>query len=268
LAVGDVFFQQKCYRKIREFLDTGVTFLFVSHDYGAMKNLCERGILLQQGKRVFDGAAEQCAHRYMREAFTSTDSSGWEFNRQVPGSREKPTKAHHNRMPAAARSAVLDSSILASAKARHGERVLEFLAASLTNESGQPVNQFAMRDTAILRLLVRVNREISEPEVAIRLVDRLANTVFCTCNHCFEVGLGDFLSLDEFIVTFRVKLCVEPGPYTLTLETGKQSDAVPNMGSYFDVIEGIGPITIYDPHPTEVRPFYGMAELPCEIEVS
>lgn len=268
LAVGDVFFQQKCYRKIRQILETGVTFLFVSHDYGAMKNLCERGILLQHGKKIFEGAAEQCAHRYMREAYTSTATDGHSRISQDGTTGSQTTKENQRRaVPAESRTAVIESDILASAKARHGQRVLEFLAASLTDFSDRPITQIGMRDTAILRLLIRVNQEIIEPEVAIRLVDRLANTVFSTCNHCHEIDLGRFVPSDEFLMTFRIGFCVEPGPYTLTLETGKLSQTQPNMGSYFDVIEGVGPIAVYDPRPTELRPFYGMAELPCEIEL-
>lgn len=269
LAVGDVFFQQKCYRKIRQILETGTTFLFVSHDYGALKNLCKRGVLLKHGRKVFEGSAEQCAHRYMREAYTSitpTEQSG--SNQEGTTESKKKKQNHHRSVPSEDRIAVIESNILGSAKARHGKRVLEFLAASLTDPSDRPISQIGMRDSAILRLLVRVNEAIDEPEVAIRLVDRLANTVFCTCNHCFGIGLGTFVVHDEFLVTFRIKFCVEPGPYTLTLETGKQSESVPNMGVYFDVLEGVGPITVYDPQPTEVRPFYGIAELPCEIEVS
>jgi lipopolysaccharide transport system ATP-binding protein len=269
LAVGDIFFQQKCYRKIRQILETGVTFLFVSHDYGAMKNLCERGILLQQGKKVFEGPAEQCAHRYMREAYapaTASATSG--VNQDDTTAAKKTDPNQHRVVPKESRNAVLNSNVLGSAKARHGERVLEFLGASLSDVSDRPITQIGMRDTAILRLLIRINQEIDEPEVAIRLVDRLANTVFSSCNHCHELDLGHFAPFDEFLMTFRIGFCVEPGPYTLTLETGKLSQTQPNMGSYFDVIEGVGPITVYDPRPTEVRPFYGMAELPCEIEVS
>src|SRR5206468_1031955 len=49
LAVGDAYFQQKCIRRIREFRDQGVTILFVSHDPGAMKTLCDRVALLHEG---------------------------------------------------------------------------------------------------------------------------------------------------------------------------------------------------------------------------
>lgn len=48
LAVGDVRFQEKCYNKLREMNDEGVTILFVSHAPTAIENLCDRAILLNK----------------------------------------------------------------------------------------------------------------------------------------------------------------------------------------------------------------------------
>jgi lipopolysaccharide transport system ATP-binding protein len=49
LAVGDAFFVQKCMRFLRKFQETG-TVLFVSHDTGAVTNLCDRAVWLDHGK--------------------------------------------------------------------------------------------------------------------------------------------------------------------------------------------------------------------------
>ena len=49
LAVGDLYFQHKCYARIRKFRADGMTLLFVSHDPGAIKSLCDRAILLDAG---------------------------------------------------------------------------------------------------------------------------------------------------------------------------------------------------------------------------
>ena len=45
LSVGDVFFTQKCFARIREILAAGTTLIFVSHDTAAVQNLCTRGLL-------------------------------------------------------------------------------------------------------------------------------------------------------------------------------------------------------------------------------
>tara|TARA_B100000315_G_scaffold212472_1_gene209864 strand:- start:7997 stop:9247 length:1251 start_codon:yes stop_codon:yes gene_type:complete len=52
LAVGDARFQYRCINKIKEFQDRGITIFFVSHDPGAVKMLCKKAILLDDGMLV------------------------------------------------------------------------------------------------------------------------------------------------------------------------------------------------------------------------
>lgn len=68
LSVGDIFFQQKCYRKIREGLDSGLTLLFVSHDEATLKSFCGSGLLLHQGCCDYVGDIEECTRRYLNSA--------------------------------------------------------------------------------------------------------------------------------------------------------------------------------------------------------
>ena len=65
LSVGDFFFQQKCFRLIRKLCENGVTLLFVSHDMGAVRDLCQRGIYLVQGRVGFDGDKIQAIQAYL-----------------------------------------------------------------------------------------------------------------------------------------------------------------------------------------------------------
>lgn len=64
LSVGDVRFTQKCMRFLREFQKRG-TLLFVSHDTGAVTNLCSRAIWLDAGKLMMDGSARDVVERYL-----------------------------------------------------------------------------------------------------------------------------------------------------------------------------------------------------------
>lgn len=68
LSVGDVFFQQKCYRKIRDGLDSGLTLLFVSHDEATLKSFCKSGVLLHHGCCDYVGDIEECTRRYLNSA--------------------------------------------------------------------------------------------------------------------------------------------------------------------------------------------------------
>ncbi|MGI8625911.1 MAG: ABC transporter ATP-binding protein [Geodermatophilaceae bacterium] len=58
LAVGDEPFQRKCLARIRELKAAGHALVIVSHDLNMVADLCERGILLEQGKLIVDGPVE------------------------------------------------------------------------------------------------------------------------------------------------------------------------------------------------------------------
>src|SRR5690606_21978587 len=65
LAVGDAQFQQKCLGKMSEVAGEGRTVLFVSHNMAAVRNLCETGVVLKNGKVEFIGATEDSVHHYL-----------------------------------------------------------------------------------------------------------------------------------------------------------------------------------------------------------
>jgi len=64
LAVGDAAFQEKCLEKIEATKNSGVTILFVSHAAESVKQLCNRAIVLQQGRVVCDAPALEAADFY------------------------------------------------------------------------------------------------------------------------------------------------------------------------------------------------------------
>ncbi|NLT23666.1 MAG: ABC transporter ATP-binding protein [Syntrophorhabdus sp.] len=65
LAVGDVEFQNKCLGKMDNVAKEGRTVLFVSHNMGAIRNLCRRAVLLDEGKVVVDGSADEGLAHYL-----------------------------------------------------------------------------------------------------------------------------------------------------------------------------------------------------------
>jgi ABC-type polysaccharide/polyol phosphate transport system ATPase subunit len=71
LAVGDVEFQQRCLGKMSELGGEGRTILFVSHDLGAIGQLCDRTIWIEQGRVEADGPTVEVLDRYLRSAARS-----------------------------------------------------------------------------------------------------------------------------------------------------------------------------------------------------
>ncbi len=65
LAVGDAAFQKKCLGKMDNVAKEGLTVLFVSHNMTAIQNLCKLGLVLKDGKIMFNGDANQAVVNYL-----------------------------------------------------------------------------------------------------------------------------------------------------------------------------------------------------------
>lgn len=70
LAVGDAEFQRKCMGKMEAVTQEGRTILFVSHNMGAISELCTRAVLLDRGRKVADGSVSDIVGQYARMAST------------------------------------------------------------------------------------------------------------------------------------------------------------------------------------------------------
>jgi len=64
LSVGDVFFQQKCFAHMRRLKERGCSFLIVSHDTVAIQQFCDRGIVLIDGQKHFEGRSQDAIREY------------------------------------------------------------------------------------------------------------------------------------------------------------------------------------------------------------
>jgi lipopolysaccharide transport system ATP-binding protein len=64
LAVGDIFFQQKCYDRMRRLSERGTSILFVSHDLVSVSNLTQVAMVLHKGRCAFLGSSSQAIKEY------------------------------------------------------------------------------------------------------------------------------------------------------------------------------------------------------------
>ena len=79
LAVGDAQFQKKCLGKMEEVGREGRTVLFVSHQLGAVRQLCTSGILLSNGALDFHGDVESTIGMYLQKIQQEQSDSGEEY---------------------------------------------------------------------------------------------------------------------------------------------------------------------------------------------
>ncbi|MCK4815010.1 ABC transporter ATP-binding protein, partial [bacterium] len=91
LAVGDASFQKKCLGKMENVAKGGRTILFVSHNMGAVRSLCGRAILLDQGQVVMEGESSSVISSYLSSGRSEVDSEGqvvWIDEAEAPGGDE------------------------------------------------------------------------------------------------------------------------------------------------------------------------------------
>jgi lipopolysaccharide transport system ATP-binding protein len=67
LAVGDAEFQKKCLGKMKEVSNEGRTVIFVSHNMAAVRALCDKGMVLENGKVAFIGSQDEAANFYFKD---------------------------------------------------------------------------------------------------------------------------------------------------------------------------------------------------------
>lgn len=84
LSVGDVFFQNKCYKKFEEFKEQGKTILFVSHDLSSISKYCDRVVLLNKGVKMAEGSPKEMVDMYKKVLVNQLDSEMEGTNSEKP----------------------------------------------------------------------------------------------------------------------------------------------------------------------------------------
>jgi lipopolysaccharide transport system ATP-binding protein len=181
LAVGDAEFQKKCLGKMSDVVHEGRTVLFVSHNMSAISGLCERVLLMEQGRLTYDGPVADGIARYLRAA-TST--------------------------PSVDLSAVTD---------RRGQGEYGRIASiSLFDAAGRPCDSFAMGDALVVEMEVECRRRLYPAEVGFLLTNAYGQGI----HYFVSTWEGPELELTPGRHRFRAtvpRLLVHPGSFGLTL---------------------------------------------------
>ncbi|MDF3197106.1 ABC transporter ATP-binding protein [Pseudomonas sp. 1912-s] len=85
LSVGDSYFQAKCFKRIKQYREEGMTLILVSHSADDIVRHCERAILLKNGRVAFDGPSREVTNRYLDELFGKKKGAGHETEVASPG---------------------------------------------------------------------------------------------------------------------------------------------------------------------------------------
>ncbi len=108
LAVGDVGFQKKCLRKMRDVGESGRTVIFVSHDMQSITRLCRRAIWLKDGSLQSDGEAKHVVGEYLHEQSRTGAEKKWEDTPDAPGNERVRLRSARVRNDEGAITAAID----------------------------------------------------------------------------------------------------------------------------------------------------------------
>lgn len=255
LSVGDIFFQQKSFAKIRQMLSSGTTCLFVSHDLNAVLNLCHDAILLDKGKLALWGDPQEVVTSYL--TLVGRRQSGKAAPSLLPtGERKEKTFSVQD---------IIENNLLNKHHKRWGAGGLQIEALRVTNKEGIDTLSVEMEEALSLHMLVVARDHIIAPSVGIELFDRIGNRVFSAGTRQLGIALPDLYLGEKIVVRFDVTFNVVPGQYTFGVGTSEPSQEGPNIGFAHDRIELLGPIAVnFDFN--KLMPFYGLAKLPMTAE--
>jgi ABC-type polysaccharide/polyol phosphate transport system ATPase subunit len=152
-AVGDEEFQRKCFARISDFKQRGGTIVFVSHDAAAVERLCERAVLLREGRVELDGPTHDALSRY--HALLAADRD--------PEERR------------------VGLSEWGSGEAR-------VIAARVEDEDGRPREQFLAGEPFAAVLRVGVDRAVPPPRLSYELRDDAGQLVAAGTQDTGELG--------------------------------------------------------------------------------
>jgi lipopolysaccharide transport system ATP-binding protein len=85
LAVGDAYFQSKCFYKIKSLIDQGCTFMYVTHSPDSVRSLCNQAILLEHGRIICEGDGDRVGTFYTSHIYERQVAQAWYRPPAAPG---------------------------------------------------------------------------------------------------------------------------------------------------------------------------------------
>lgn len=158
LAVGDVFFRQKCYKRLEHLRDSGAAILLVSHSMPEIEQFCEKAILLENGSQSFIGSSTEATKRYYLLNQGSTTISLQDSTQETPDD-SRSSDAHAPPPFRPPPEAFIDIS--RKTQVNNGKAVC--VGVALTNEAGEPCSSFQQGDKAVFYFEFNLNEDIGVP---------------------------------------------------------------------------------------------------------
>ena len=210
LSVGDMAFQLKCFKKFDQFKKAGKTILFVTHSITDVLKNCTRTIIINSGKKIFDGGVKEGVERYKKiivgldESIQPEKEEKKKISIEGDFKKEKAKntwKSHFNQ----------NNNII-----EYGNGQAEVIDYGIFDENGNYLQSIDNAKNVILKSKIRFNDTINEPIFTMTLKDFNGLEVCGTNTLIEKIATGKFKKGDIVEVSFKTRLRVAPNKYTLS----------------------------------------------------
>lgn len=235
LSVGDVFFQNKCYRKFEEFKEQGKTILFVSHDLGSISKYCDRVILLNKGHKLGEGAPGPIIDLYKKVLVDQLEDDTTEV--QVEAPQEVEVKVEEKTVTIKENPLIWKSNLLINPDSQeYGDKGVEIADFALVDDTGIYTSTLLKGKKFQVKVKIRANKDVEEPIVAFTIRD-LRGTDITGTNTMYEhADIGPMRTGEERIITFTQNLDIQGGEYLVSIGcTRYESDGFQVYHRLYDV---------------------------------
>jgi len=251
LAVGDIYFRQRCMRKVHELRSRGVTILFVSHAIGDVKAIGDRTMWLDNGRIREIGDTELVVAKYL--AFmVEKDSQFLGMGRKEVGGAP----------PAAAMQAPEVVTGIPNIDHRYGDERAEIIGIQVTDAEGRGVHLLEPGSKIVLRISARAQKPILNPNIGFMMrnhlgVDFAGTNTLREGHQLAEMWPGDTTTVDFHIALPELY----PAAFSFSPAIADGNLTEYTMCDWID-----NALTLQMGHGD--GQVYGYLHLPCRVEVN
>lgn len=216
LAVGDISFQAKCFRKLNEFRARGKTVIFVTHALDTVIRNCSRAIVLDRGRKLVEADPKTAVDAYKRLMADCLDADA---------------------APPVSSAAVKDQFVIDPNALSYGNQLARIEDFGLFDEDGRPTQVLHHGRKFTIRMKVVFTGAVANPIFAWTIKDIKGLEITGTNTLLKKIETGAFSRGESALVEFRQVLNCQSGQYALSLGcTGLGEDKLLVYHRLYDVL--------------------------------
>ncbi len=205
LSVGDMAFQLKCFKKFEQFKEKGKTIIFVTHNVADVLSNCNRAIILENGKKTFDGSVKDGVNRY-KKIIVGINPDEEEKDKVIK--RKQDNSNNHDCWK--------DKLNQNPNMIEYGTNDAEVIDYGSFDGEGNLVNVFDNSDTITFKSKVKFYTQVKDPIFTLTIKDFSGKDIAGTNTNIEKVITGTFNEGDVAVAEFTQKMPIAPGKYTVS----------------------------------------------------